>query len=154
MTPLLVAGAASVARYLVDKIDPMGGVSSAGASSKPNVSFGAVLRSASQGVGSNSGEVGLSAIQARDLEQGLFRTPEVQAALQSLPVREGASLDVRPDGSVILKSELGSRALPLSEESRALARQIFATRGGALSPAVFLSQEGVPTLRLPLSLTQ
>lgn len=153
MTPLLVAGAASVARYLVDKIDPLGGAS-VGASTKGDANFGAVLRSASQGLGSNPAGVGLSAIQGRDLEQSLLRTPEIQVALQSLPVREGVSLDVRPDGSVTLKSELGSRELVLSEESRALARQIFAARGGALSPAVFLSQEGVPTLRLPLSLTQ
>ena len=142
MTPLVVAGAVSLAKYVVDRIDTRrsGAFDAKGPSAK--TSFRSTLqsleRTGSGVVAGNAGglqQLGLdgnsAAVPLGTMEAQLLQAAEVQAALSGLPKSGLAELEVQADGRLAIRSGLGRREILVSEETRALAQEVYAQRYGA-----------------------
>jgi hypothetical protein len=116
MNPLLIAGVGTLTNRLVDRFSqdgPAGAVPAQGANS---TSFSKTLASVMQ-----QGTFPPST----DLQQRLLSCPEVRDALKHVDPTKVTSLELSPNGTLATVSPRGRIEIPLSEESKAIARNLF-----------------------------
>jgi len=143
MTPLLLLGATSVAKYLASRAEAHApALPVAGNVSKD---FSAVLRAA---VGPKSGSVSPEA-DARVYERELSKRPELKAALATLPVGAVVSIQVAQNGDVSLVGPGGAMSVAIGSETRDLARQAFVVGSSVSGGGAFLTPEGVSAISVP-----
>jgi hypothetical protein len=129
MTPLLVAGAASVAGELVSRL--AGAVNSSGKSAVP--SSGARGRGFDHALFQAAGK-GLEQRQLEELRERVLQIPEVSQALSSQPVGAVTAAEVRADGSVAISTTRGPLEIAVSAESRALLQQAYRSMAAMGAP--------------------
>jgi hypothetical protein len=125
MTPLILAGATSVANYLASK--SQSGLASSPSSLRPAIgaeSFDAVLR----GVQRAPGRVISGEARGQNFERQLLSAPEVKEALRACG--HSAVIKINQEGDVFLESVGGRKVVAISEGSRELARQVFLAKAG------------------------
>lgn len=122
MTPLLAAGAASIAGELVSRV--AGAVSSSvksPVSDALNLSKGRDFsRVLSRAAGNASQQQALA-----DLQDRVWQMPEVMQAVAAQPVGSVTGAEVRADGSVAITTARGAVEVAVSAESRGAVHQIY-----------------------------
>ncbi len=150
MIPLLASGAASLANVLVNRISG----SSSGSSGNVTLDPKEFERALNKAVGGR-GMLSPAEQQAVALNQKLMQAPEVVATLGTQPVGSVGGVEVRQDGSLILQTTQGPVNVPLTLESRQLAREAYAASlaVGAIAPVSPSSALGgvQSVLRIPLA---
>ena len=114
MTPLLIAGATSVANYLASRQQGSAAAGFAGPN-QGTASFESVLRGVSP--------EGAPRPAVSDRTRQLESSPEVKAALQGN--LGGGGLAVTEAGDVLVESDSGRRAVSISPEIREIAKQVY-----------------------------
>jgi len=126
MIPLLASGAASIASVLVNRAAGASS-SSAGNMALDPKAFQKALSKATQ----ERPDQSPAQQQAAALSHRLMHAPEVESALTSQPAGSVSAVEVRGDGSVVLQTARGPVAVQLTEASRALAQQVYASSAAA-----------------------
>lgn len=140
MTPLILAGATSVASYLASK--SQAGLASGAAPLKPvngAEPFDAILR----GVQRAPARVISGEARDRNFQRQLLAVPEVKEALRACG--DSATLKINQEGDVFIESGRGWKVVAISEESRELARQVFHAKAG---PSSEIARGAVSEVRL------
>jgi hypothetical protein len=152
MTPLVVAGAVSLGKYVVDRIDSRLSAPSLGSASESRANFRTTLQQVSQSTGVGQGN-GAESSRLDALERQLLQSGEVRSALNGLPREGGVALELRSDGGMAIHSSQGVREIVVSEETRSLAQRIHAQRvvldrvGGATASGSSRSAEELRSAR-------
>lgn len=141
MTPLLIAGATSVAKYLVSRAESHAPALPSSGNTKD---FSAVLRAA---LGPQPAGVS-SETQARSLERQLLEAPEVKAALAAGAQGAGAAIQVQQDGSITVMRSGGRADISLGAATRVLAQQVFNANSAAVPSSAFLTDSGVSAISI------
>lgn len=149
MTPLIAAGAASVAGELVSRL----------ASAVTSVGKSAISSSAPQGRGfdqalSHAAGKNLQQRQLEELRERLWQIPEVAQALSAQPVGAVTAAEVRADGTLAIATTRGSLEIAVSAESRMLVQQAYQGMAALGAPRADLSGVGLASssgtgLRVP-----
>ncbi len=116
MNPLLIAGVGTLTNRLVDRFSqdgPAGAIPTQGVSDS---TFSKTLANAMQQSGGTP---------SADLQQRLLSCPEVRDALSHVDPTKVTSLELSPNGTLATVSPRGRVEIPLSEESQAIARNLF-----------------------------
>jgi hypothetical protein len=149
MIPLLASGAASLAGVLVNRAAGSSSSSAGNASVDPKA-FQKALSKATQ----ERPDQSPAQQQAAALSHRLMQAPEVEAALSRQPVGSVSAVEVRADGSVVLQTASGPVAVQMSDASRGIAQQLYASSTVPGAPSASGSGASVsgPTaaLRLPV----
>lgn len=119
MNPIVASGAASLAGVLVRKISGQSSSAAGNVLLDPKEFERALNRAGA------SRERHAAHQQAADLRQRLMQRPEVEAAISAQPSGTVSGLDVRPDGSVSLRTSAGAVAVRMGSESRELAQTLY-----------------------------
>ncbi len=134
MSPLLLVGATSVAKYLATRA-----ASALPASGSGGKDFSSVLR----GVSGAQSVVSSSNTQASLLAKQLLEAPEVKSALAAQPFGAVSSLRVRQDGSVTLVGAGPEVEVNVGAVTRTIAQQIFSNSASFVGAAVPLTVQGM-----------
>ncbi len=149
MIPLLASGAASIASVLVNR------AAGASSSSAGNIALDPkAFQKALSKVTQERPDQSPAQQQAAALSHRLMHAPEVESALTNQPAGSVSAVEVRGDGSVVLQTARGPVAVQLTEASRALAQQVYASSavsGVQAGAALDASGNGLQSsVRLPV----
>ncbi len=144
MSPLLLVGATSVAKYLATR---------AACSMSPSAASGGVgkdFRSVLRDVSGPQSVVPSSETQARLLEKQLLEAPEVKLALAAQPFGAVSSLRVQQDGSVTLIGAGPEVGLNVGAVTRTIAQQIFSNSASSMGAVAPLAIQGMQSVNVTL----
>jgi len=149
MNPIVASGAASLAGVLIRKVSGHSSSPSGNVMLEPK-EFERALNKAG---GSRERQAGQQ--QVADLRQRLMQRPEVEAAIYSQPPGSVTGLELRPDGSLFLRTSAGPVAVQLGSATRELAQAVYSASAVQAAAGVAAANSATQApLVLPLQMVQ